>query len=102
MIWGLLLLALAIALIQLGRLSQRMGTITHARPVYRAFYVAAALLIIAALTRSALDLELLAQTPKIVQNSIHVLLVDGLAALGITIALPTAWYYWSWLLAERD
>lgn len=102
MLWSLILVALAISLLQLGRLSRRIGTITHARPFYLAFYVAAVLLVTAGAGHALLEYQRLAQMSNIVQNSVQVILVDGLAAMGITIALAGAWYYWSWLLAERD
>lgn len=75
---------------------------THSRPYYVGLYVAAVLMWSGALVRFLYLVEALADFPEIVQNSIYVFLADGLPALAITLALLVAWYYWSWLLAERD
>jgi hypothetical protein len=89
-------------LIVLALLSRRLGNVTHARRYYRGLYFAAALLGIGIaarfyyLTNSQFNL-----TP-LNQNLVYILLCEGLPALALTLALLVTWYYWSWLLAERD
>ncbi|MFQ3659664.1 MAG: hypothetical protein SNJ54_12005 [Anaerolineae bacterium] len=100
--WALVLLAVAVAVASLGRLSQRMSRVTQTPPYYYGLYLAGVFIIVAALVTFVLQSGLLANLTEIVQNSLQVVIADMLAALGITLALPIAWYYWSWLLSERD
>lgn len=100
--WAVLLMAVAVAVAALGRLSQRMSSVTQTPPYYYGLYLSSLFIMVAALFTLALRLGLLAHLPEIVQNSLQVAIADALAALGITVALPIAWYYWSWLLSERD
>ena len=92
----------AVALLVLARLSHRLGLVTHARPRYRWLYLAALLVLAGAgvrlfyLTNSDLSDD------NLKQNMVYILICDGFPALGITLALLVTWYYWSWLLAERD
>jgi hypothetical protein len=96
--WG----CLGFAMVMLARISRRMGQYTHARRYYRLLYIAACLCWLGTLFHTLLAFNGLAQFSEIVQNSVYVLLADGMPALGLVIALGVAWYYWSWLLAERD
>jgi len=93
-------LAIGWALVVIGLLSRRLGRVTHAKPYYWGAFVAAFLVWLGALVRvfsfAQPDFTLAAT------NLWHVLLVDGLPALGMTLGLLVTWYYWSWLLAERD
>jgi MFS family permease len=100
--WAVLLLAVAVAVALLGRLSQRMSQVTQTPPYYYGLYLASLFIVVAAGLTLALRTGILANLPEIVQNSLQVVIADALAALGITITLPIAWYYWSWLLSERD
>lgn len=94
--------AIAVAMIVLGRLSQRLGSVTHARPYYLGLYVAAGLVMISIVVRLLFitrpDISLGAEE----QNLVYTLLNVGLPAIAVTLALVVTWYYWSWLLAERD
>lgn len=100
--WALVLLAVAVAVASLGRLSQRMSHVTQTPPYYYGLYLASVFIWAASLVTWGLQSGVLANLPEIVQNSLQVVIADMLAALGITLALPIAWYYWSWLLSERD
>lgn len=102
MAWGLLLIAVAVAVAALGRLSQRMSSVNQTPSYYYGLYLASVFIFVAALVTLGLRAGILANLPEIVQNSLQVAVADALAALGMTIALPIAWYYWSWLLSERD
>lgn len=98
---GLMLwVALIVTLLVLARLSQRLGGVTHARPYYRWYYVAAAMLFLSLLIRISQIQPPLAASSNM--TILGIILHDGLQALGLTIGLIVTWYYWSWLLAERD
>jgi hypothetical protein len=94
--------AMGVALIVLAQLSKRLGSVTHARPHYRAYYIAVALIWVGILVR----LIFITRGQAFLQASniklVYTLISDGLPAIGITIALIVTWHYWSWLLAERD
>jgi hypothetical protein len=93
---------IAVAMFVLAALSHRLGLVTHARPRYRWLYVAMVLVLVGAgvrlfyLTNSDISHD------NLKQNLVYILICDGFPALGITLALLVTWYYWSWLLAERD
>lgn len=95
-------LAMALALIVLGRLSQRLGEVTHAKPFYLGHYLAATLVICSIMARFYFITRGQSSAQAANQNLVYTLLNDGLVALGITIGLIVTWHYWSWLLAERD
>lgn len=93
--------AVGVALCILGLLSRRLGEVTRARSFYIGHFVAAVLVWAGALMKmlgvvgqgSFTDAELI---------QLYALVSDILPALGITLGLLVTWYYWSWLLAERD
>jgi hypothetical protein len=91
-----------VALIVLARLSQRLGHVTHARPYFIGHYVAAGLISLGLLIRLYFITQgtesLRASSPTV----LYTLITDGLPAVGVTLGLVVTWYYWSWLLAERD
>jgi uncharacterized membrane protein len=98
---GLILwVAVVITLVVLARLSQRLGDVTHARHYYRWYYVAACFVAVAILIQVMQDQPPLAASPNL--TILGIILHDGFQALGLTIGLIITWYYWSWLLAERD
>lgn len=93
-------LSLAVMLVTLGALSRRLGRVTHARPYYLGFHVAA-LLALAALAVHVLDLS--QPAPVDPERSLPwATLYNALLAAGVTLGLGVGWRYWSWLLAERD
>ncbi|MBK9745953.1 MAG: hypothetical protein IPO91_04165 [Chloroflexi bacterium] len=91
-------LGIVFALIVLAQLSKQLGMMTHAKPYYRGFYVAAALLLVSSAVRLLNDFLLRQDTSQIG----WVILYDGLPAIAISLGVVVAWRYWSWLLAERD
>ncbi|GAB5491550.1 MAG: hypothetical protein Phog2KO_17650 [Phototrophicaceae bacterium] len=95
-------IAIGVALIILGRLSQRLGKVTHARPYFIGNYVAAVLVWAGAVFRFYFITIAPPNLPAPDDKLVYILLSDGLPALGITLGLIVTWYYWSWLLAERD
>ncbi|MGB1287272.1 MAG: hypothetical protein ACPG7F_12105 [Aggregatilineales bacterium] len=95
------MLVISIVLMLLARLSQKLGKVTHARPYFIGLYIAAFLFAIGTVLRFFfVNGQLDAGSPD--QQAIMVILINGLPALAITIALLVMWFYWSWLLAERD
>ncbi|MGQ9888029.1 MAG: hypothetical protein ACUVSX_06000 [Aggregatilineales bacterium] len=88
-------------LIVLTLISRRMGRVTRAAPHYIGF-IAAAALVAAGLAARALDIARSADPAVVGDGSQAPLLYTALPALGLTLALVTAWRYWSWLLAERS
>jgi hypothetical protein len=95
-------LAIAVTLWILARLSERLGRVTHARPYYRGLYVAAALVGLNFLLRAVNIFAGFAVSEELNQNILWIVVYNGLPALAVTLAILVAWYYWSWLLAERD
>lgn len=95
-------IAIAIALLVLGLLSKRLGSVTRTPPYYVWFYVAAGLMLVSILAR----LVHLGQGPAVavalIDDKVSVLLYAGLPAIAITLGVVVAWRYWSWLLAERN
>jgi hypothetical protein len=98
---GLLLwVAVIVTLIVLAQLSERLGNVTHARRYYRWYYVAACLVALSVVIQVLNHQPPLAASPNL--TILGIIAHDGLQATGLTIGLIITWYYWSWLLAERD
>lgn len=96
------LVAIGVALVVLGRLSQRLGRVTHARPYYVGLYLAAACVWGGAIVRLYFITRIQPALDAPESQFLYTLLGDGLPAIGLTLGLLVTWYYWSWLLAERD
>jgi len=96
------LLAVGGALVALALLSRRLGEVTRARKHYRWLYISAACVWLGALARLFFLTGWLRREAIFGDNVGTILIVDGLPALGVTIALVVAWHYWSWLLTERN
>jgi hypothetical protein len=95
--------ATGVALWVLGRLSRRLGRVTRARSLYYGLYIGAGLIWAGMAARGLFLLQANAAGDALRSSSIlYTLLADGLPAVGITLGLLVTWYYWSWLLAERD
>jgi chromate transport protein ChrA len=95
------IVSMAILLFVLARLSQRLGRVNSQRPFYRALDLSALMLLASAVIRAWRILA-----PPTAQGDPAVLLLADrlvvlLPALALTLGLGTAWYYWSWILAER-
>lgn len=89
-------LSVCVALVVIGMLSRRLGRVTHSRPYYLGFFIAAALAAGAVVVRGVSMIGSVETAPD------WPLVYNGLLAAGITLGLLVAWHYWSWLLAERD
>lgn len=95
-------ISLGLVMIILARLSQRLGNVTHARQHHIWLYVSALLVWLGTGVQALMLGQGINGRLQLQQDIVWVLLIKGLPALGITIALVVVWYYWSWLLAERD
>jgi hypothetical protein len=95
-------ISIALALLVMGLLSKRLGSVTRAPRYYYGFYVATLLMGVSILARMLNA----GRGPEFVSElngeTAWVLLYNGLPALAITLGLFVAWRYWSWLLAERN
>jgi hypothetical protein len=94
--------AMGVALLVLAQISKRLGSVTHARSFYRAYYLAVALIWLGTVIRLLFITRGQAFLQAAELKLVYTLISDGLPAIGITIALIVTWHYWSWLLAERD
>lgn len=94
--------AVAVALFVLARLSRRLGMVTHAQPHYRGLYVAALLVFSGVAARLSYLTNFIGSGGDVTHNLVYIVLCDGLPAFGVTLGVMVTWYYWSWLLAERD
>ena len=83
-------LSLMVALLVIALLSQRLGMITKRVPHYRWIFVAIGLILIAFATRIGL------------LNAPDASVYSLLMAVALTIGVAVAWYYWNWLLHERQ
>lgn len=95
-------ISLGFAMVILARLSQRLGYVTHARHHHIWLYVSAICVWIGTGVQALLLGQGIDGRLQLQQDIGWVLLIKGLPALGITLALVIVWHYWSWLLAERD
>lgn len=94
--------SIAVVMIILAKLSQRLGHVTLARHYYLGLYLASVLVLSGVIVHAFLLGQGIDGGLELQQEVVWVLLIKGLPALGITIALLVVWYYWSWLLAERN
>lgn len=85
--------SVAVTLVVIGLLSQRLGAVTRTPPYYRWCYVAAGLVGMSTLGRLV--------SVGYVDERLT-LLNNLLFALGVTLGLVIAWRYWSWLFGERQ
>lgn len=93
--------AISQALIVMGLLSRRIGKVTRERAYYIGFFIAAGLVAVGVAARIANLTSELATISILHQNTLWVILYNGVPAVGITLGVIVAWRYWSWLLAER-
>lgn len=93
--------SIALALVVLGLLSKRLGSVTRLPRYYRGFYVAAALVAISVVARLLNIGRGPSAALELASDPLWVLLYIGFPAIGITLGVVIAWRYWSWLLAER-
>lgn len=86
----------------LGLLSSRLGSVTRTRPYHLGLYFAAILVWLGGLAQLLDNLNHFTQSDSIAQQTLWIFLRRGLPAVGSSLGLLIVWYYWSWLLAERD
>ncbi len=91
-------IGLMIMLWVVAQISRRFGEVTHRPPLYRFFYVALALLVLPLVVR----LLAVGQADRAGTDALAWLLHDIPLALGLTLALGTAWQYWGWLVYAHE
>jgi len=102
-LFGLLgLISIGVALLVMGLLSKRLGSVTRAPRYYFGCYVAALMIAVSVLARLLNVGRGVEAVAELNRDLGWVLLYNGLPALAITLGLFVAWRYWSWLLAERN
>jgi hypothetical protein len=102
-LFGLLGLAsTGVALLVMGLLSKRLGSVTRAPRYYLGFYVAALIVEVSVLARLVNVGRGAAAIAELSRDFGWVFLYNGLPALAVTLGLYVGWRYWSWLLAERN
>ena len=94
--------AIGLSLIVLAHLSYRLGHVTHARSYFIGHYVATGLIWLGLAVRFYFITQGTGSLRAPEMQVLYTLITDGLPALGVTLGLVVTWYYWSWLLAERD
>ncbi|MBL8165449.1 MAG: hypothetical protein JNJ61_25935 [Anaerolineae bacterium] len=92
---------LGVALLVLGLLSQRLGSVTRAPRYYIGFYLGTLLVGVSVLARLLNIGRGTLAAQELVRDPLWVTLYIGLPAFALTIGVFIAWRYWSWLLAER-
>ncbi|MBZ0281470.1 MAG: hypothetical protein K8L97_12080 [Anaerolineae bacterium] len=93
--------SIAVALVVLGLLSKRLGSVTRSPRYYRGFYFAAALVVVSVMARFLNIGRGPSAAAELAAEPLWVMLYIGFPAIGITLGVVIAWRYWSWLLAER-
>jgi hypothetical protein len=98
------LLGIAYLSILFANLSRRLRAVTKMADRCRWFYIAAVLLVLAALSQIIRSVAGLAPalSPAILREPWFALLgFHTPLALGVTIDLALVWHYWSWILKEK-
>lgn len=93
--------SISLALMVMGGLSYRLGRVTRANAYYLGFYIGALLVVMGVIARIVNFGGQFVPIEKLAQNTVWVLLYQGMPAAGVTLGVIVAWRYWSWLLAER-
>ena len=96
--------ALVVMLMIMGRLTQRWELVTRIQSHYRLFYLAAALVGVAALMRLIRIGYFISETePLALSDStslLYVFLYHLPLVVGLTISILVTWRNWAWILRE--
>ena len=91
--------SIVVMLVCLGVLSKRMSDASRARPVHRTLYLAACVFAAGIL----LDVLILSGGIPFAAGTVeHVAAVSSCYIISLMAGVGAAWYYWSWVLVERD
>ena len=100
------LASLIYALAILAGFSRKLGAVTKMRPLYRGYYVAIGFVGLALIThflRTSVFWAPAQAIPVVLRSQTFYLFMYYLPlAIGTSLALAITWYYWSWLLKERQ
>lgn len=94
--------SILVALVVIGLLSRRLGSVVRMPRYYVGLFVAAGLIAVSILARLLALGRGPTMTMELNHDPLWVFLLTGLPALALTTAVVVAWRYWSWLLAERS
>ncbi len=95
-------ISIGLALLVMGLLSKRLGSVTRAPRHYLGFYLAVLMIGISVFARLLNVGRGVAVVADLNQDLGWVVIYNGLPAIAVTIGLYVGWRYWSWLLAERN
>ncbi len=95
-------ISFGIALVVIGLLSRRLGSVMRTPRYYLGFFLAAALIAISVLARLLNLGHGAAAAAQLNRDPLWVFLYMGLPAIAMMLGVVVAWRYWSWLLAERN
>ena len=94
------------ALAILAGFGRKLGNVTKMRPLYKGYYVAIGFVVLALIThflRTSVFWAPPQAIPLILSSPVFYLFLYYLPlAIGLSLALAITWYYWSWLLKERQ
>jgi hypothetical protein len=94
-------ISMSVALLVLGLLSKRLGSVMRTPRYYVGFYAAAFLMVVSVVARLLNVGHGESVAAGFGRNPLIVALYVGLPVTATTLGLVIAWRYWSWLLAER-
>ncbi len=86
----------------LAKLSERFGAVIKMPPIYRYFYLAAALVGVSVLTQALhlFNLTWLTWLTWLTQPWVLLVTYYLPLSIGVTLALGITWRYWRWLVKE--
>lgn len=94
-------LSITVALLVIGLLSRRLGSVLRTPPYHIGLFIAALLMAVSVLARLVNIGRGVEDAVQLASDPLWVLLYIGFPAMAITLGIVIAWRYWSWLLAER-
>jgi len=88
----------------LSGLSEKFGTVLKMRPLYKWYYLAEGLVVVALIThlfQAGAALSTPGQVLNVTNPMITLIFYHTPMALAVTLALGLTWKYWGWLITER-
>jgi len=90
----------------LARFGRKLGAVTKMRPLYKGYYAAIGFVGLALVThfvRTSVFWAPPEAIPPVLSSSVFYFFLYYLPlAIGLSLALAITWFYWSWLLKERQ
>lgn len=99
------LVSILYALVILAQFGRKLGAVTRMKAFYKGYYVSAACVALALVTRFIRAAVFWAPgdaIPPLLNSPLFNLLLYHLPlAIGLSLGLVITWHYWSWLLKEQ-